>query len=92
MISYDSNESIILGDNSESLLNIEREGELNIIVTISGLVDTREEVTKQEEEGGEKLQERFVSIFSHTLFNFKVWSNHTLGIQRKRSKSYVLTN
>eukprot|EP00092_Neocalanus_flemingeri_P034270 GFUD01037267.1.p1 GENE.GFUD01037267.1~~GFUD01037267.1.p1 ORF type:complete len:460 (-),score=117.99 GFUD01037267.1:88-1467(-) len=55
--SYESHESIILGDNSETLLNIEREGEMNVIVTISGLVDTNVEVSRPEYE--DELKERF---------------------------------
>eukprot|EP00090_Calanus_glacialis_P009612 TRINITY_DN18001_c0_g1_i2.p1 TRINITY_DN18001_c0_g1~~TRINITY_DN18001_c0_g1_i2.p1 ORF type:complete len:435 (-),score=128.06 TRINITY_DN18001_c0_g1_i2:1079-2257(-) len=60
---FDPQESILLGDNSESLLDIEREGELNMIVTISGLVDTRDDAIMQE--GEDQLQNRFA--FSNTL-------------------------
>lgn len=60
---FDAQESVLLADASESLLDIEREGELNMIVTISGLGDTREEVIMQEEE--EQLQKRFA--LSNTL-------------------------
>ena len=49
-------------NNTDNLLNIEKEGELNAIVTISGLSDIKEEVSpKDEEEKEEILKERFVS-------------------------------
>ena len=52
----------MLKDNSDNILNIEKEGELNAIVTISGLSETKEEVSRQDdEEEEEKLKDRYVS-------------------------------
>jgi len=62
--SYDSIQSSILGDNCESLLNIEREGELNMIVTISG---TAANVMDSKASPEEDLQDRFA--LSNTFSN-----------------------
>ena len=52
----------MLKDNSEKLLKSEKEGELNAIVTISGLSETKEEVSRQDDEEEEdKLKDRYVS-------------------------------
>jgi len=64
-VSLDSHDSGIFGETNDSFLNIEREGELNIIVTISGLVETGEEISKDEDES--KLLERFA--LSNTFSN-----------------------
>ena len=56
-MSYDSQESIEL--NHDSVPSNERKGELNVILTISGLVDTKKEASTIDDE---EIENRFVSI------------------------------
>lgn len=66
----DSSGSRMPTNNTDNLLNIEKEGELNAIVTISGLSDIKEEVSpKDEEEKEEILKERFA--LSNTFSNME---------------------
>jgi len=55
----------ILQDNTGNLLNIEKEGELNVIITISGTME--EIIGNNQEEEEVKIKDRFVRIYAQPL-------------------------
>ena len=59
----------ILQDKTGNLLNIEKEGELNVIITISGTMEEVIGLNQEEEEV--KIKDRFVRIYTKPLYTSK---------------------